>query len=115
MKRNDIILVALIILAALLGMGGLKYYQSGRESTQIIAVISQNKEVVERIDLNKVTKSREIKLSGNYDETIVVEKGRIRFKEADCPDKICVKTGWLQKPGDVAVCLPNRAVIKIED
>jgi len=70
---------------------------------------------MERIDLDAVTEPREIKLQGHYHETILVEKGRIRFKEADCPDKICVKTGWLQEPGDTAVCLPNRAVITIED
>ncbi|MEN6460932.1 MAG: NusG domain II-containing protein [Syntrophomonas sp.] len=115
MKRNDTVLLGTIILIALLCYGGLKYYQSMQETTHKIAVITQNNKVVERIDLDTVTKSREIKLRGNYHETIRVEKGRIRFKEADCPDKICVNTGWLRKTDDIAVCIPNRVIVKIED
>jgi len=115
MKRNDIILVGSIILAVLLYFGGLQWYQNTNGNDHRFAVIKQNQKVIERIDLDAVTEPREITLPGNYHETILVEKGRIRFKEADCPDHICVKTGWLQEPGDTAVCLPNRAVISIED
>lgn len=115
MKRNDMILLGIIIFVALLGWGGLKGYQRMQISTHCIAVITQNNTLVERIDLDTVSKPREIKLGGHYHETIIIEKGRIRFKQADCPDKICVNAGWLRNPGDMAVCLPNRVVVKIED
>lgn len=115
MRKNDIVLVVIIALIALLGWGGLKYYQNMQENTRSIAVIIQNNKVIERINLDTVTQPRIIKLDGKYHETIVAEKGRIRFKQADCPDKICVNTGWLEKPGDIAVCLPNRVVVKIEN
>ncbi len=114
MKRNDIILLGIIMSVVLIGWGGWKWYQGRSETNHRIAVISQNQKVIERIDLDTVTEPREIKLAGKYNEIIAVEKGRIRFKQADCPDKICVNTGWLNHPGDIAVCLPNRAVIKIE-
>jgi hypothetical protein len=55
-----------------------------------------------------------ITVGGKYKETILVEKGRIRFEEANCPDLVCVRTGWLSRQGDIAVCLPNRTIIKIE-
>ncbi len=45
--------------------------------------------------------------------TFEVKNGRIRFKQSDCPDKICVKTGFISKTGQMAVCLPNKASIKI--
>lgn len=108
--------MGLIVLGVLIGWGGLNWHQSMQPPHHHrIAVIKQDQKVIERIDLNAVTEPREIKLPGKYNETIEVEKGRIRFKEADCPDKICVKTGWLEKPGDTAVCLPNRAVVTIVD
>lgn len=50
----------------------------------------------------------------DYRAVVLVENGRIRFEESNCPDKTCVKTGWLDKPGDSAVCLPGRFMIKIE-
>jgi len=39
---------------------------------------------------------------------------RIRFIEADCPDKLCERTGWISRPGESAICLPNRIVVRIE-
>ncbi|MDD3270039.1 MAG: NusG domain II-containing protein [Syntrophomonadaceae bacterium] len=115
MKRNDIILTMIIILAVIATWGCLKWHPGRAENTHCIATITQNHKLIERIDLNTVSEAREIILPGKYHEIIQVEKGRIRFKEANCPDKICVKAGWLEKPGDIAVCLPNKAVIKIED
>lgn len=115
MKRKDYILLALILLAALLGYGVLHWYPGVNNSGHRIAVITLDQQIVERIDLDRVEETREIILSGKYQETIRVEKGRIRFIQADCPDKICVNTGWLTAPGDTAVCLPNRAVVRIED
>lgn len=115
MKKNDFILVGMIILAVLFGFGGPKCYQGMQENMHRIAVITQDNKLVERIDLDTVTVAREIEIIGKYHEIIAVEKGRIRFKEADCPNKICVNTGWLEEPGDVAVCLPNRVVVRIDD
>jgi hypothetical protein len=111
MKRNDIILPVILLLAAA-GLVGFRWYQSKPQS--LVGVITQNNKIIDTIDLNQVAKSREIKIGGKYHDIIVVEKGRIRFQKADCPDKICVNTGWLKKPGDTAVCLPNRVVVKIE-
>ncbi|NTV90004.1 MAG: NusG domain II-containing protein, partial [Clostridiales bacterium] len=35
------------------------------------------------------------------------------IEASTCRDRICVGTGWLTKPGQSAVCLPNRVVVKI--
>jgi hypothetical protein len=65
-------------------------------------------------DLDKEKESRTISISGKYNEMIRVEKGRIRFDSSGCPDKLCVKAGWLSKKGDMAVCLRGSLIIKIE-
>jgi hypothetical protein len=44
---------------------------------------------------------------------VEVEKNRIRIQQAVCRDKICIANGWLSKPGDTAVCLPTRTMVKI--
>ncbi|SFG34730.1 hypothetical protein SAMN05660649_01363 [Desulfotomaculum arcticum] len=113
MKKHDGILVGIIIFMVLTGFGSLKFYQSQNENEPRFAVIMQDNVLVERIDLNAVEEPREIILPGPYHEIVQVEKGRIRFKEADCPDQICVRTGWLQNPGEMAVCLPNKAIVRI--
>lgn len=43
-----------------------------------------------------------------------VEKGRVRFADSDCPDKICINTGWLSESGQTAVCMPNRVTLTID-
>ncbi|MEL7565566.1 MAG: NusG domain II-containing protein [Dehalobacterium sp.] len=113
MKKHDMILAGVIILIVLTGFAGLQFYQSQNKKEPRFAVITQNNMLVERIDLNAVEEPREITLPGPYHEIIQVEKGRIRFKKTDCPDQICVRTGWLQNPGEIAVCLPNKAIISI--
>ncbi|SDB38939.1 hypothetical protein SAMN02910317_01944 [Ruminococcaceae bacterium FB2012] len=45
---------------------------------------------------------------------VEIKDGRIRVKEADCPDHVCVRTGWLTAKIPI-VCLPNRLVIEYAD
>ena len=35
----------------------------------------------------------------------------IRFLSSDCPDKVCVNTGFLREDLQVATCLPNRTTL----
>jgi len=42
-----------------------------------------------------------------------VRNGRIRVAESDCPNKICCYEGWISRPGQSLVCLPNRVLIEI--
>ena len=43
----------------------------------------------------------------------LVEKGKISFKENNCPDKICISAGKISQPGQVAVCMPAKLIIEI--
>jgi heptaprenyl diphosphate synthase len=44
---------------------------------------------------------------------VEVREGKVRVAEAQCPNKICVRTGWRSMGDDVIVCVPNRTVIRI--
>jgi len=44
---------------------------------------------------------------------IQVRDGRVRFVSSPCPNQLCVHTGWLQKSGEVAICMPNRVSVKV--
>jgi hypothetical protein len=112
LKKGDLILVIGIIFAVVLGSIFLRFYYSNVGDK--IAIIKQNNKVLKSINLNTVTKPEEFKIAGTYSEVILIEKGRIRFKEANCPDKLCVKKGWLTRNGEMAVCLPGRAIIEIK-
>lgn len=42
-----------------------------------------------------------------------IDGDRIRIKEADCSDQVCVRRGWASKHGETIVCLPHKLVIEI--
>ena len=46
--------------------------------------------------------------------TVVVEGGRVRVSQADCPDQVCVNQGWISDGTVPIVCLPNQLIVQIE-
>jgi hypothetical protein len=44
---------------------------------------------------------------------IAVRDGAVGFVSSDCPDKTCIHLGFLSRPGQSAVCLPNRVVVRV--
>ena len=43
-----------------------------------------------------------------------VSEGTICVSESNCPDRICVKSGKISRPGEAAVCVPNRAAVTVK-
>jgi hypothetical protein len=39
--------------------------------------------------------------------------GRVHMVDSACPDKLCVRSGWISRPGESVVCLPNRVGIEL--
>jgi len=113
-KKGDIILVAAIFVMIIAGITGYSFYKNTHKSNRKIAVIKKDNKIIRTIDLDNLENPERITIEGKYTDIILVEKGRIRFENADCPDLVCVKTGWLSEKGDIAVCLPNQTIIKIE-
>lgn len=44
---------------------------------------------------------------------VEIKDKKVRVKQSDCPDKICVKRGWIEKPGQFIICMPNKLIVKI--
>ena len=45
---------------------------------------------------------------------VAVGDGRVRVLASSCAQQICVRRGWLREVGEVAVCVPNRLVVRVE-
>jgi hypothetical protein len=50
----------------------------------------------------------------DYHYIIKYADGRVRIEEADCPDQVCVLTGWLARNGQITACVPGHVLLKIE-
>lgn len=77
--------------------------------------LSQGSDVVVELDGRplytlSLNVDEEISIEGAHGLTVLeIKNKQVRMKEADCPNHICVKQGWLSK--GTIVCLPNRLVI----
>jgi len=110
LKYGDFLVILAIILIAVLFI--VSFYEGN--TNEKIAIVSQNNVILDRIELNKISDRYEINYYGEYPGTIEVNNGKIRFLHADCPDQVCVNTGWIDRPGQIAVCLPAGVIIKID-
>ena len=107
-KFGDIVIALAVIAAA----GMLLAAFQPADSEAVTALISRDNREIERIDLNALSEPVTVTFK-DIGVVIEAENGRIRFVESSCPDKTCVRTGWLDSPGDTAACLPNRVVVTI--
>ena len=60
-----------------------------------------------------LTAEETIRLSGDYENTIVIHRGHVAITESDCPGADCVHSGQIDRPGRSIVCLPNRVEVRI--
>lgn len=109
------LLICLILLGSILTL--LLIYSNRNTSTNasLIADIYQNGTLLESIPLNDVEKSYTFTITGEDGCTNIIEvrNGSIGIISADCPDKLCVKQGFIDSSLLPITCLPNRVVIQI--
>ena len=86
----------------------------GESTGSPIARISQEGVLLEEIDLNQVEESCTLTFEDERGtNTVLVEPGRIRILEADCPDQVCVNQGFISDGTVPIVCLPHRLLVEI--
>lgn len=107
--RNDIILVFAIILFASIALFVMLALRSEGEA----AVVTVNGKPYASLPLDKDAELIIQGEDGGYN-ILVIKDGEAYIREADCPDKICVKHRRISYSGETIVCLPNGVSVKIE-
>lgn len=107
-KRTDAILIIGLICIALIIW--VFTQRSVKNNSTSYAEVLFNGTVVERLplDSNKI-----YTLPQNKQVKLEVQDGSCGFIHSDCPDKVCVNTGFLNKSGQSAACLPNKVAVRI--
>ena len=108
MKQRVLIAVAAAIFAAGI-VGCLLLLFAPSDHNKVL--IRRDGEVLYSLDLSKKTNRTFVIPYGGSSNTIEIRDGRIRVMEAECPDKVCVRTGWLSSSAIPIVCLPNHLEI----
>ena len=86
-----------------------------RGSPANVAHVYLDGSLIETMDLSAVTDPLFVSIESNLGvNTILIERGRICVSDADCPDRSCVRQGWITGGYIPIVCLPHRLVIRLE-
>ena len=75
------------------------------------AIIRSRGEVFAELEL---ARDRRIEVPGPLGTTVIaVEKGRVRVVSDPDPRQYCVRQGWLERAGQIAICAPNEISVEI--
>ncbi len=108
-RRNELILVGLIVLLAVGFFVYKKAFPAKKGSEVVVSVFGRE---YARFPLNE---NREFPISYlNNLNLLIIEDGYAYIKEASCPDGLCVHQGKINKSGEMIVCLPNEVVVTVE-
>ncbi len=100
----------LVILVGLFAVGASVpiFWQGGMADR---AIIRQEGKVFAEVDLRS---RKQFEVAGPLGNTLIaVEPGRARVVSDPGPRQYCVRQGWLMRPGEIAICAPNRVSVQI--
>lgn len=106
-KRDIVVILVIFTLTAVIYTGYRVYMGNNAEYAEVL----YNGNTIKKLPLNKDTVYIP---DENKNIIIEIKNNKIHIKESDCPDKICVNTGWLSAPGQTAVCLPNKMSVVVK-
>lgn len=103
---GDQVLIGLVLLSAAAAISFLHQTAQGQW-----AIVRLDGKVVEKLSL---AKDQELTVIGPLGETVIqVQQGRVRVLKSPGPLQVCVRQGWIQKPGEALICLPNHITVEI--
>ncbi len=98
-----------VLLGAALVAGSVPLFWQGGMADR--AIVRQEGKVFAEVDLKA---KRQLEVPGPLGTTVIaVEPGRARVVADPGPRQYCVKQGWLMRPGEIAICAPNRVSLQI--
>ena len=75
------------------------------------AIIRSGGKIVSEVPLSR---DQQIEVPGPLGISIItIEKRKARISSDPSPRQYCVRQGWLQQAGEIAICLPNEVSVEL--
>ncbi|WP_238885639.1 NusG domain II-containing protein [Clostridium sp. YIM B02551] len=113
-KKWDIIIIILLVTLSFLPelIFGVILKKDYKET---YAQITIEGKVYKNIPLSTHKGQDSIEIKTKYGLNIVeVKDNKIAIIDADCPDKICMKPGFIDSVGENLVCLPHKLMVEVK-
>lgn len=108
--RNDILLIAVLLVLATIGGIYLHFF---RPIGNVVKVTVDGAEYgVYSLSINRIEEIRTGK-GGEQLNRLVIKGGKAFVETATCPDGICAAHSPINRNGESIVCLPHRVVITV--
>lgn len=105
-KKGDILIYLFVLALATL----ILLFFAKNESTRV--TVEQGGKTLYALDLSDTRlDGKELLVEGKYQNTILIQEGKIYVTKATCPDRLCVHSLPLSRDGGVICCVPNGVVI----
>lgn len=115
MKKWDIIIIVILVVISFVPEAVFWAVSGRKPHTGTYAEITVDGRLYKNVPLSTHKGEETFTIKNKYGFNIVeVKDNKIRVIEADCPDKIDVKVGFVQNPGEMIVCLPHKLIIEIK-
>lgn len=112
MKKNDIILMGIILLIGIVAFGIMNILQSQNTSDSMV-LIKDDGVVVKSFPFTEKTDEVFEFFDGEEINIVVIKDGVVTVSEANCRDQICVKSQSITRSGEIIVCLPHKFTVEI--
>lgn len=106
--KNDMFLILALLVLAGAAYGILRLTREpGNEAAvtvdgQLVLTVPLTREATVTVGENR-----------GFRNVVEVSGGRVRVLDADCPDRLCVRQGWIRYSGESIVCLPHKLVVTV--
>ena len=105
-RADKILIISLIIISA--ASYPVAKYLASRGSYLEIEVEGQTRSVV------RMDRDRDITVEGRLGPTVIrIDDDGARFIQSPCIDKKCIESAPIKDAGEIAVCVPNRVMIRV--
>lgn len=105
---GDYLVIALILLGA---AAAIPVLHETAEASGRWAIVRLDGQIVHQLSLSQ---DQEVTVTGPAGETVIqVQSGRVRVLRSPGAQEICMRQGWIHKPGQALICLPNHVTIEI--
>ena len=109
MKKKDIIIIVLVLLAAM-ALWLISQLALGTEASSVVVLLDGEEVLRKPLVINNTYEIRQDDGSLNV---ICVENGAVFMQEANCRDGLCIRQGKMKNGAKTIVCLPHKIVVQL--
>jgi len=109
-SKFDAILISLVLFLSVVSILWFTGTRIRQLSEPITVLIYQKDRLLEEV---KLENDNLISIL-NGRMQIEIRNNRVRVVKSDCPQHICMNTGWVKYSGKSIVCVPNRVIIELK-